>query len=158
MEKKTQDLATEIEETGWTQRIETGIGVLDDQHRRYFSLVNECLSLTGKVYSKKQVSPDQLSERLRFLRLYAIEHFATEQRIMKEADYPGYQAHFDEHMFFLKRVGDLDKQLREDGFSNKLARELQFQILEWFIRHIQTEDMDVVGFLQQNEEQTGTGP
>ena len=158
MGTKTQDLATEIEETGWTQRIETGIGVLDDQHRRYFSLVNDCLSVAGSASSRKQVSPEKVSERLRFVRRYAVEHFATEQRIMKEANYPGFQAHFDEHMYFLQRVGDLDKQLREDGFSSKLARELQFQILEWFIRHIQTEDMDVASFLNQETEQTGTGP
>ena len=156
--KNTLDLATEIEETGWTQKIETGIEVLDDQHRHYFSLVNDCLSLAGNVSSTKQVSPEKLSERLGFLRRYAVEHFATEQRIMKAAGYPGYQAHFEEHMYFLQRVGELDRELREEGFSDKLARELQFQVLDWFIRHIQTEDMDVAGFLNQEAEQTGTGP
>jgi hemerythrin len=151
MGKMTSDLAIEIQETEWTQSIETGIETLDDQHRHYFSLVNECLSLTGNASSNKQVSPEKLSERLGFLRRYAVEHFATEQRIMKEANYPGFQTHFDEHMYFLQRVGELDKQLREDGFSNMLARELQFQILEWFIRHIQTEDMEVAEFLRQGE-------
>ena len=157
MAEKTSDLATAIEETGWTQSIETGVETLDDQHRHYFNLVNECLSLTGNASSTKQVSPEKLSERLGFLRRYAVEHFATEQRIMKEAGFPGYQAHFEEHMYFLQRVGQLDTRLREEGFSNKLARELQFQVLDWFIRHIQTEDMQVAAFLNQDAEQTGTG-
>jgi hemerythrin len=157
MGKKSFDLATEISETGWTPRIETGIRLLDDQHRHYFGLVNECLSMTGNASANKQVSPDKLSERLGFLRRYAVEHFATEQRIMKEAAYPDYQEHFDEHMFFLQRIGDLDKQLHEEGFSDKLARELQFQALEWFIGHIQRADMKLVEFLDQRAEQTGTG-
>lgn len=148
----------ELGETGWSDAIETGFAVLDEQHRRYFSLVNECLAMTGDTHDSRQINPAKLTERLGFLRRYAVEHFATEQRIMQESGYPDYQAHFKEHMSFLNNIGVLDKQLREHGFSDKLARELQFHALEWFIQHIQVTDMKLVEYLKQDQELTGTGP
>ena len=145
----TIDLATEIEETGWSQKIETGLEVLDDQHRRYFSLVNDYLATAAKAATHDNRDAE-LVERLDFLRRYAIEHFATEQKIMKDAGYRDYQQHLEEHKYFLMHVGALYKQTCNEGQSDKLTREVYYYTLEWFIGHIQFTDMKMVEFLKQN--------
>ena len=144
----TIDLATEIEQTGWSQKIETGVEVLDDQHRRYFSLVNDYLAVATKTapYDNKLA---ELVERLDFLRAYAVEHLATEQEIMKDAEYPDYQRHLAEHEYFLMHVEELYEQTCNEGQSDKLTREVHYYTLEWFIRHIQFTDMKMVAFLKQ---------
>jgi hemerythrin len=82
-----------------------------------------------------------------FLRQYAKEHFATEETIMREAEYPEYEAHIKEHLYFLRHVGKLCEELELNGFSPKLSREVNYYISEWFIEHILLLDMQLVGFL-----------
>lgn len=143
------DLAIEIEETGWSRKIETGVEVLDDQHRQYFSLVNDYLTTAAKVTTNDK-KHKELVERLNFLRRYAIEHFETEQKIMEETGYPGYQQHLKEHEYFMMHVGELYQQTCDKQQSDKLTREVYFYTLEWFIGHIQFTDMKMVEFLKQN--------
>ena len=144
----TTDLATEIEETGWSQKIETGIDIVDDQHRQYFDLVNNYLATAAKITTDDKNS--ELVERLDFLRRYAITHLTTEQKMMKEAGYPDYQPHFEEHKYFLKHVGALYKKISNEGHNDKLTREVYYYTLEWFIGHIQFTDMKMVAFLKQS--------
>ena len=143
------DLATEIEETGWSQKIETGVQVLDDQHRQYFSLVNDYLATAAKATTNGN-RHTELVERLNFLCRYALEHLETEQKIMKDAGYQGYQHHLKEHEYFLMHVGALYKQTCNEELSDKLTREVYYYTLEWFAGHIQFTDMKMVEFLKQN--------
>jgi hemerythrin len=146
------DLATEIKETGWTKKIETGVDILDSQHRQYFRFVNDYLTTAAKVTTNEDKN-SELVKRLDFLRLYAIEHFATEQKIMQDAVYEGYQRHLEEHMYFLKHVEDLYEQVSNEGNNDRLTRELHFYTLEWFISHIQFTDMKMVAFLNEIADQ-----
>ena len=147
------DLATEIAETGWSQKIETGVDTLDEQHRQYFSFVNDYLNTVGKITTTND-RHSELVEKLNFLRRYAIDHFATEQQLMKDAGDPDYQQHLAEHKTFLIHVGALCKQLADEGHSDKLTREVYYYALEWFINHIQSKDMEAVAFLKQGYSQT----
>lgn len=140
------DPATEIAQTGWSKALETGIEIIDSQHARYFEFVNDLLATASNTHSTNS----ELIERLDFLIRYAMEHFSTEQNIMKKEGYPHYQQHFEEHMKFLQHVGALRNQISEDGHNEKLIREVRFFTLDWFVKHIQTADMKVVEFLKQN--------
>ncbi len=141
------DLGTAIEETGWTDGIETGEDVLDGQHRKYFNFVNDYLgTATTRNYERQD---HDLVDRMDFLIGYAMEHFATEQKIMKQAGYPRFQEHFEEHMYFLKHVESLRKAIKEVGNNDGLTREVRFYTLEWFVQHILSSDMKMVEFLKQ---------
>jgi len=143
------ELATEIEETGWTQKIETGVDILGSQHRRYFDLVNNYLAIAKKVAPNDDRN-SVLIERLDFLRSYAKVHFATEQKIMKDVEYQYFQQHIEEHKYFLKHVGALYDQICDEGSNDKLTREVYYYTLEWFVGHIQFTDMKMVEVLKQN--------
>src|SRR5680860_1264453 len=70
----------------WTKDLETGIDVLDEQHRHYINLLNDYLEKASQQ-SKSDEQVSQLTESLDFLRQYATEHFSTEEAIMKNEEY-----------------------------------------------------------------------
>ena len=146
------DLVTEIAETGWSEKIETGVETLDEQHRQYFGFVNDYLAAAGKSTTNND-RHSELVEKLNFLRRYATGHFATEQQLMKEKKDPNYQQHLAEHKIFLVNVGALCKQLSDEGQSDKLTREVYYYALEWFINHIQITDMKCAAHLKQSTNQ-----
>lgn len=146
------DLATEIAETGWSEKIETGNDALDEQHREYFSFVNDYLAAAGKPTTNNDKHLE-LVKKLNFLRHYAMDHFATEQQLMKDAGDPDFKQHLAEHDTYLRHIKALCKQLANKGYSDKLAREVYYYALEWFITHIQTTDMKCVEFLKKHDSQ-----
>jgi len=138
---------SEVGSIGWSKELETGIDVLDGQHRRYIELLNDYIENAKKNITTPEQKDVQLNESLGFLREYAKEHFSTEESIMIDAGFPGYEDHRHEHLYFLRHVGELCKELETKGFSPKLSREVNYYTIEWFINHILLLDMQLADFL-----------
>jgi len=134
----------------WSSELETGMEVLDQQHRKYIDLLNVYLQEATEQLATDNKS-NNLKESFGFLLGYAAEHFLTEEEIMKEKDFPGYAAHRKEHQHFMKHVGQLSRELKTQGFSEKLSREVNFYAIEWFIDHILGSDMELVEYLKARE-------
>ena len=142
---------TEFFELNWTKDLETGIEVLDAQHKKYFDLLSNYIAKATKV-SKTSTNTEKVSdlaETLDFLRDYAEEHFSTEETVMKEAAYMDYEQHREEHQYFLKHVEELYNEMKTKGYSLKLAVEVDYYTAEWFVAHIRSSDMKLVQFLEQ---------
>jgi hemerythrin len=134
--------------TGWSTKLETGITVIDEQHRRYFELLDNYLQTTEIISTTPEEVLD-LAETLNFLRQYAKEHFSTEESIMKTAKYPAFEPHQEQHLYFLDHVEMLYERMRKEGFSPELAREVNYYTIEWFIDHIRVKDVKLAEFLKQ---------
>jgi len=134
----------------WTKKLETGIDVLDEQHRQYFDLLSAYLKRATE-YTETNKKASQLTESLDFLRRYAEEHFSTEETIMKDAEYLDYSPHLEEHLHFLSHVGELHKDMEVNGFSSKLSREVNYYIVEWFMEHILVSDMQLVEIIKAKD-------
>lgn len=131
----------------WTQELETGNDVLDEQHRRYIDLLNEYLIEASELVNSDE-KDSRLAESFDFLRQYAEEHFSSEESIMVDSEFPDYASHKEEHLYFLRHVEDLYKEMQAVGYSPKLGREVNFYAIEWFIDHILGSDMQLVAFLK----------
>jgi len=138
----------ETRETGWTTDLETGVEILDRQHRRYFDLLNSYLAKAAESSTDSGKEQD-LAEKFDFLRQYAKRHFSTEESVMTEAGYPDIELHKEEHRYFLKHVRALYDRMSKNGYSPSLAREVNYYTAEWFIEHIRVTDMKFVAFLKQ---------
>jgi hemerythrin len=150
-------MVTLINKVEWDTSLETGIEVVDEQHRQYFVLLNNYLEKA----SESPLDGDEffdLLEKLDFLRQYAREHFATEELLMQEAGFPGYDTHRWEHQYFEHHVGELCEKLKADGFSLELAHDVNYYIIEWFVEHIRQVDMELVGFLHDRAGRDGAIP
>jgi hemerythrin len=131
----------------WTKDLETGNDVLDGQHRRYIDLLNEYLYEASESDNTVK-NAGKLAHSFDFLRQYAEEHFSTEESLMKDTNFPDFEEHREEHLYFLKHVEDLHRAMENEGFSPRLAREVNFYAVEWFIDHILGSDMLLVEFLK----------
>ena len=139
-------MITGISKLDWNPDLETGIDVVDEQHRMYFLLLNKYLEKVSETLSDRNHFFDLL-EKFDFLHQYAKEHFSTEELIMQEAGFPEFESHRDEHLFFEHHVEELYEQLKAEGFSQELARKADYYMIEWFVNHIREADMDLAEFL-----------
>lgn len=140
---------TGVANTGWSSDMESGIDELDREHRLYFDFVNDLLiSATRPGYTRQG-----LIDTIDFLIRHAMEHFATEQKVMKQTGYDDYQQHCREHLYFLNTVGSLRKRVSSEGNHDSLMREVRFFALEWFVDHVRSSDMKFIEFLKKNREE-----
>ena len=105
-------MESEFYRFGWTSKLETGIEVIDVQHRRYFELLDNYLETTNELSTTPEQVVD-LAETFNFLRQYAKEHFSSEEAIMLETKYPAYEQHQAQHLHFSDKLEKLYRRLRK---------------------------------------------
>jgi len=122
----------------WSSRFETGIAIIDTQHKALFQAINR-LSDSFKAGT----SGAQSKECLDFLLKYTIEHFQTEEKFMKEIDYPKLTSHMAEHMQLIRKAEAIQAKLNE---GNTVTMDVTLFISDWLKHHINENDMDYVEF------------
>lgn len=128
----------------WQESLATGIDVIDNQHKELFKRMHHLdRSLTDENLTSL------IEETLDFLVVYVELHFADEEKVMAEGDYPEYQLHKYEHARFLDEVHKLTNHLEPDA---KYARYiLHSVILEWVNNHILKVDKKMALWLRTSK-------
>ncbi|NIK43012.1 bacteriohemerythrin [Xanthomonas arboricola] len=115
----------------WQDDLNTGIEVIDHQHRRIVEMINQ-LHVAQTSLQRLAVAEviDELID-------YTLSHFAFEEELMEEAGYPFSLAHKRVHEVFGKRVGEyrLRFQAGED-----VCDELRSMLSRWLFNHIRGDD------------------
>jgi len=90
----------------WDQRFATGIEIVDQQHHHLVDIVNEVGDLLLKG---DQVSEGKLQIYFKQLADYARQHFADEERLMRETglDSRHVKGHTDHHHQFVQQVASM---------------------------------------------------
>ena len=83
----------------WIAEFSVGISGMDEQHRRFFSIIGGLRK--GSSYKNEQKA---LADSFRDLLSYANTHFADEEQLMREHDYPELSRHELEHREFIESV------------------------------------------------------
>lgn len=83
----------------WTEAYRVNVLVLDEQHKQLIRTVNE-LDRALRVGEGNSV----LDGVLQKLVDYSLEHFATEEKLMQEHDFPGLSTHQSQHDEFRKKL------------------------------------------------------
>jgi len=93
----------------WDSSLETGVDVIDIQHRQLFEMIN-------RLHEKNE-DPD--ADRVAFLATldrmeqYARFHFSEEEALMQQAGYPALEEHRGKHEEFRQRIETLQQQSGE---------------------------------------------
>ena len=125
----------------WTSDLETGIDVIDTQHRRIVDYLNE-------LYDANETGDrDATHHVLNELVDYTLTHFAFEEELQEKAEYPFLKAHRRVHEIFTKRVGEFMK--RAEGGEN-VAPELLSMLKIWLVNHIKMEDKRMAQYVKTN--------
>ena len=133
----------------WEARFETGIPLIDGQHRALFDAINAL----ADSFRAGQASV-QVKESLDFLAHYTLEHFDSEERYMREMGYPNLQQHIQEHTQMLARVQDL--QVRQEG-GFMVTADVALFFADWLAHHINEVDMGYVAFSREPGEASTEG-
>lgn len=126
--------ALEKEFISWKAEYSLGIPHIDEQHKRLVFLINE---LNESLDSSD--THDSTLEVLLSLRDYTVYHFAEEERLMMEYNYPNLIAHREEHKLFIEDINDLCFDFKN---GHKITTKLLDFLKNWLIDHILGTDQD----------------
>lgn len=119
----------------WNDSYNIGIREIDIQHRGLFDIIS-------KLSRTQRYEPDGAFFRatLHTLIDYARVHFATEERYMKEAGYPGLIEHQREHRLFFPEIQKFMDALErnEPDIHQKILEYMR----QWYLSHILGTDRD----------------
>ncbi len=127
----------------WTPSMETGIDVVDRQHRELVEQVNRLVEAMRAGKGRKVVG-----EILSFLGRYAVEHFQTEEKIMEQGGYPDLDKHREVHEAFKKDFGELAAEYDRSPTKLSLTIEVQRRVMAWLREHILKMDMKAAEYLR----------
>ncbi len=130
----------------WSSDYETGHLEVDRQHRRLFELVNELHDAMAKGHGREALEP-----ALKALAAYTLEHFATEEALMREMGYPNLERHRNQHQVLASQVDEL--LLRFSKGYLTLPSTLSRFLADWLKHHIREEDMAFIGWMRDQKHQ-----
>ncbi|MBN2695752.1 hemerythrin family protein [bacterium] len=130
---------------GWDFQYETGIKVIDSQHKRLVLLVNELHEaiVVGKTQSI-------LESVFQTLMDYTAKHFSDEERLMLIYDYPEFKEHKDHHESLIREMEGLFFQFRMGELPVASLKVKKF-LLNWVLEHIMDDDMRYVEYVDSTE-------
>ena len=121
----------------------TGNNEIDEQHKEWIEKINKLLACCenggGKIEAIKM---------LEYMADYTEFHFAAEEKLQEEVDYPALDEHKEKHDEFRKVVEELHEMLEEEeGPSQKFVEAVQKNVVDWLYKHIRTFDCSVATYM-----------
>lgn len=122
----------------WDDSYSIGVDEIDEQHQELFRRINDLI-----MASKSNTGKDEIKETLDFLADYTVKHFADEEELQKEYDYPDYETHKDIHEKFVQDVVDFQKKIDEEGMNSVTLMKFNRKATEWLVNHVKGIDQEV---------------
>lgn len=122
----------------WDEKYALGILSIDEQHKKWISLMNQLLAVAASNQDKIGRTLEALSK----LEGYTEFHFEYEERFFAEFNYLDKQNHEQQHHEFKTKI---DK-FKKDAAANNLpiVTTLLIEMKKWLIQHICDEDRKYV--------------
>jgi diguanylate cyclase (GGDEF)-like protein/hemerythrin-like metal-binding protein len=122
---------------------ETGYEPIDREHK---DLSDALEAFIGKVNAGKVAEVESAMDAL----IAGVgAHFAHEERLMVEFDYPQAKRHAEAHALFVGDVLRFQKELQQGGVTATFRRWAVSRLLEWFRFHILSHDIGLGQFLRK---------
>lgn len=119
----------------WNDRMSVGIPEVDENHKRFASLVND---FNRAIVDRMEL--DEIKKRLQLIIADASRHFANEAKLFREWNYPDLQDHIGKHAQIIQALQDIkEKPLNYNLYSEWI--EAGLAIKDVLIGHILNEDI-----------------
>ncbi len=132
----------------WNEQLATGIAEIDEGLETMISRINAICNLDAG-----RLGEEEINRIIRFFGGQVIENFQLQERLMVKKGYPDYDNHKAEHMHFLKNFGMLKKLFAEERTPSLMMFVIEYEYLNWLIKHIETFDRDLASFLTTAQKQ-----
>lgn len=127
----------------WNDKLSVGVDVIDQDHKKLVSLVNDLYDAIQAGKGKEKVGP-VLDGLINYTKL----HFAREEKFFVQTEYPDTAAHKKEHENLTKQVVDVQTKYKA-GVTSTLSLEVMNFLKNWLINHIQGTDRKYTPHLHQ---------
>jgi hemerythrin len=127
----------------WTPSLAVGHTKIDEQHQELFR------RLAALLEAMMKSDKSEVGRLFDFLASYVVEHFGTEEKLMQDHAFPGYQAHKAAHEKFVADYLALKKSLDATGGAGGAALTIKVQnwCADWLKQHIAGTDQALATFL-----------
>lgn len=125
----------------WTNDLNTGIDVIDSQHKRIVDYIN---NLENAIKQQDRLSVGRVLDELVD---YTMSHFAFEENLQEEARYQLAKPHKAVHDLFVKRIATYQQRHKT---GEDVAEQLLGMLGTWLVHHIKRDDMAYVSEVSSN--------
>lgn len=127
----------------WSGKFSVGIQEIDHQHMQLIRLLNNLYDAMRQGEANTVLAPI-LKELVR----YTESHFAYEEKLFRQFQYPETQKHIQQHQILAGQVKDFVEKL--DTGKASITVELLNLLKDWLNHHILEEDKKYSSFLNAN--------
>lgn len=133
-----------IETLKWDEKFSLHIPAMDEEHQKIVSTINTLIAVVNENKIKEiEANIDKLLK-------IAVEHFASEEKFLRDISYPDYSSHKRIHDALLSKLTEYRKLFGTSEFDT--ARFIRF-VQNWLLSHILGVDMQYSHFFA---DQTGS--
>jgi len=141
--ESTGELELTIE---WKDSFLLDIPKIDDQHKQLLDQMNKLSVIVHQTFGEKT---EEISKIMDFLDEYASVHFWTEEKLMREYDYPFYDEHKKQHEKFVEYFFKLRETMNQaDEDRIYLTFQIQLLLTDWLVNHTTKTDKHFGRFLK----------
>lgn len=133
-----------MEIISWSKTYETGNPIVDGQHKKLFTLINNI-----NVGISEKRPKEVLLEIIDGLSAYVETHFKTEEDLMITTVYPEYPTHKQAHNDLREQAEKLIQLFRLDKVD--LTATISKFLSDWLKHHINEIDMKMIGWVQDQQ-------
>lgn len=130
----------------WNESLSVSIPEIDAEHQHFILLVNQ---LNEAIIDR--MDTEEIKQRMHALMDDAAAHFAHEERLLKECDYPDTAEHMERHVQILRVLRDIMADFVRDRTGYDWI-EAGLKIKQVLIEHLLTEDMKYRDFKRASGE------
>ena len=121
----------------------TGNEEIDGQHQEWIDKINKLLACCENGGGKLEAI-----KMLEYMADYSEFHFAAEEKLQEDVDYPALDEHREKHDEFRRVVEELHDMLEEEeGPSDRFVEAVQKNVVDWLYKHIRTFDSSVATYI-----------
>ena len=124
----------------WQDDYSVGIDSIDQQHKKLLNLINQLQTAvdysTGEQFEREAL--DELVD-------YTKTHFTYEEGLMRDNDYPDFEAHKLQHEKMFDKVREVLSEYEKDH-DTAMSNAAEY-LKEWLINHINGTDKEYSSYL-----------
>ncbi len=113
----------------WDETLSVKIDSIDLQHKKLINLINSFYENLNRDSNK-----EKMLELIVALKDYTLFHFSSEEKCMKQTNYPDFEKHKIEHQRFIAAVKDFEDRYVHGKLL--LSMEITSFIKDWITKHI----------------------
>lgn len=125
----------------WTSNLDTGIEVIDRQHKRIVEYINQLHD--ARLTQNREVIGRIIDDTID----YTLSHFGFEEALIEDAGYEFVRPHRRVHELFIKRINEYKKRF-DDG--ENVMEELHSLLSRWLFNHILNDDAAYVAAVKSS--------